>query len=92
MRIVERREVMKEVRLVQRTLDNLTYIKAHSEMANDINGSAAELAALLANASVIQPADDQLKKTERHALFVLVPAAIVKFNEKGRDATVSLDN
>jgi hypothetical protein len=36
----------------------------------------------------IQADDDQQKKnTERRDLLVLVPAAIAKFNEKGRDAT-----
>jgi hypothetical protein len=65
----------------------MTCIKARSETAKDMNGSAAETAASLTDTSVIQPADDQLQKAERHDLLVLVPAATVKFNEKGRDAT-----
>jgi hypothetical protein len=34
----------------------------------------------------IQADGDQQNNTERHDLLVLVPAAIAKFNEKGRDA------
>jgi hypothetical protein len=33
----------------------------------------------------IQADDDQQKNTERRDLLVLVPAAIAKFNERGRD-------
>jgi hypothetical protein len=37
---------------------------------------------------VIQADDDQQSETtERRDLLLLVPAAIAKFNEKGRDAT-----
>jgi hypothetical protein len=80
------------IRLAQRKLDNLGYIKAHSGLANDPKRlsrlqNQLDLAASLADISRIQEViDQQKKKTERHDLLVLVPAAIAKFNKKGRDA------
>ena len=81
------------IRMAQRKLDNLGYIKAHSGLANDDRRmkrlqNAAELAASMAEIAVVQATAEKNKKTtERHDLLKLVPDAIVKFNEKGRDVS-----